>query len=48
MDTDVFNLQEIKKSGTVSLCFDIIYSLILAADIVVYLSFVIINGNLSK
>ena len=44
MDTDAFDVQE----GTVFLRFDIFYSLILAADIVIYLSFVIINDNLLK
>ena len=44
MDTDAFDLQE-KKSGTVFLCFDIFYSLIVVADIAIYLSFVIINDN---
>ena len=46
MDMDVFDHQEI-KSGTVFLCFDthVFYSLILAADIVFYLSFVSINDN---
>ena len=34
------------KSGAVVLCFDIFYSLILAADMVIYLSFAIINGSL--
>ena len=42
MDKDTFDLQDI-KSGAVSLCFDILYSLILAADIVIYLSFVVIK-----
>ena len=45
MDTDAFDLQEIKKSGTVFLCFDIVYSLMLAADNVIYLSLVIINES---
>ena len=45
MDTDAFDLQEI-KCGTLS--FDIFYSLILEAGIVLYLFFVIINGNLLK
>ena len=47
MDINAFDLQEI-KSWTVFLCFDIffIYSLILAADIVIYLFVIIINGNL--
>ena len=40
MDTDAFDLQEIKL---VFLCFYIFYSLKLVPDIVIYLSFVIIN-----
>ena len=36
-DTDAFDFQEI-KSGAVLLYFDNFYSLILAADIVIYLS----------
>ena len=41
-------IQVIKKSGTVFLYLDNIYSLILASGIVIYLSFAIINGNLLK
>ena len=48
MDTDAFDFQEIKKNGAVLLSFDTFYSLIVAADIVIYLSFVIINVNLLK
>ena len=45
MDTDAFNLQDIKCETEDSFsCFDIFYSLILAADFVIYLSFVILNG----
>ena len=44
MDTDAFHLQERKRLGQ-SLGFDIFYSLILAADIVINLFLVIINGN---
>ena len=47
MDTDAFDFQEI-KSGAVFLLFDNFYSLILAADIVINLSFIKINGNLLK
>ena len=36
MDTDAFDLQEIIKVGQFFLCFDILYSLIVAADIVIY------------
>ena len=48
MCTDATDLQEMKKSGAVLLRLDIFYPLILAADIVIYLSFAIINGNLLK
>ena len=44
MDTDAFDLQEIKRVGK----FWHFYYLLEAADIVIYLSFVIINGNLLK
>ena len=47
MDVDAFDIQEIKRVRQ-SLCFDIFYSLILAADIAIYLSFAIINDNLLK
>ena len=47
METDTFDLQDI-KSGTVFLSIDMFYSLILAADIVIYLSFISMNGNLFK
>ena len=40
MEPDAFDIQEIKRVRAVSLCFDIYYSLILAIDIVIYLSFV--------
>ena len=46
MDTDTFVFQI--KSGSVFSSFDIFYSLIKAADIVIYLSFVIINDNVLK
>ena len=45
MDTDVLDLQDLKGVGQSLYRF---YSLVLAADIVIYLSFVIINGNLLK
>ena len=45
--TDAFHLQEIKYRA-VFLCFDIFYSLIFAAVIIIYLSFVILNDNLLK
>ena len=48
MDTNSLDLQGIKKIGAVFLCFDTFYSLILAAGIVIYLSFVIINEELLK
>ena len=50
MDTYMyaFDLQFLKIEGAVLLCFDMFYSLIVAADIVIYLSFVIINDNLLK
>ena len=49
MNTDAFGLQEIKRVGQSFYFFDIFYSVILAAtDIVFYLSFVIINGNVLK
>ena len=47
MDTIAFDHQGI-KSGTVFLCFDNFYSFILANNIVIYLSFAIIYGNLLK
>ena len=37
-----------KKCGTVFLCFDNFYSFILADNIVIYMSFVIIYDNLLK
>ena len=46
LDRDAFDLQNIKKSGSVFLYFDKCYSLILTDNIVIYLSFVIIYGNL--
>ena len=47
MDADAFDLQEIKKRvGQFFLCFDNCCSLILAADNVIKVSSVIINGNL--
>ena len=48
MDRDAFGLQEIKNVWQSFLCFAIIfifYSLISAAVIVIYFSFVFINGN---
>ena len=42
-DTDTFDLQEMKKGEKV-----FFYSLIIAADIDIYLSYVIINDNLLK
>ena len=47
MNTDAFDLQEKKREGHI-LCFDILYTLILADDIVNYLSFVILNDSLLK
>ena len=47
-DRDVFDLQNIKKSGPVFLYFDHFFSLILADKNVIYLSFCIIYGNLLK
>ena len=44
MDTDVFELQEMKKVGQ-SLYVSTLYSFVLAADITICLPFVIINGN---
>ena len=43
-----FDLLNIKKSGAVFLYFDNFYSLILEDNIVFYLSFVIIYGNILK
>ena len=49
MDTDEFDLQEIIRVGHSVLCFFIlILVIIIAADIVVYSSFVIINVNVLK
>ena len=45
---DAFYLREIKKSGAVFLYFDGFYFLILPDNIVIYLSLVIIYGNLLK
>ena len=42
MGIDAFNHHKIKKIGSVFFCFDNIYTLILAADIAIYLSFIII------
>ena len=50
MHTDAFDLHE-KKNDWGSFKFyalTFFYSLIVAADIAIYLSFIIINGNLSK
>ena len=47
MDTDAFDLPEIKRAGESFLCFDIFHSLILATDIDIYLS-VIINDKVLK
>ena len=47
MDTDVFDLQEIKKSVAI-LCFDIFYTLKYKTNIVIYLTFNNINGNIFK
>ena len=44
-DINAFGLQNIKKSGAVFLYFEIFYSLILADNIIIYLSFVLIYGN---
>ena len=46
MKTDVFDLQEIKSVGQSFLCFEIV--LFFNQSIFIYLSFVIINGNLLK
>ena len=48
MDRDAFDLQNIKKSGEVFLYLFLFYSLILEAEIVIYIYFVIVNGNLLK
>ena len=37
-----------RKNLTIFSCFDIFYSLTIAADIVIYMYVVIINGNLLK
>ena len=48
MDTNVFDLQEIKKCGAVFM-FLHFYTLISAAGFVIFLSFInIINGNILK
>ena len=47
MDRNAYDLQNL-KSGTVFLYFDIFNSLILADNIIFYLSFAIIYGNLLK
>ena len=47
MQRDAFDLQNI-KGGVVFTYFDILYSFIIADNFVIYLSFVIICGNLLK
>ena len=44
MDTDVFDLQEIKKWGSLFMFFLFVMIVTLAYDIVICLSFGIING----